>query len=347
MILAQNYYKDKNEARQLEIDKCLEYNVANPHITKIVLLVETEARPTIESKKIEVVRVPNRPTFTELFETGNDFSSVNDVIIISNSDIYFDKTIALANEIGENECYALSRWNMVNGELVPFHHSDSQDTWIMRNPIKEVKVDFTLGKPGCCSGESIVSCEVEWMVYQISLSELFDNFNSLRFKELGLDVRIRSYDLATNEIKKNKVVAVTKSGVKEVWQITLDSGFNLTATSDHPILSSDNKFVPLGELKVGDSVVSMIGDGEVTSIHNVGETMTYDITMEAPLSNFECNGIFVHNCDNSIAHHLERAGYNVINPCKKIITIHLHDGNEHNYTAQDRVPPPYLRVLPI
>ena len=200
MILLQNYYKDKNEARQLEIDKCLEMNVANEYITKIVLLVETEARPTIQSEKIVIAPVPHRPTFTELFEMGNYHSSVNDVIIISNSDIYFNESIALANEIKPDQCYALSRWNKVGDKLVPFHYSDSQDTWIMRSPIQHVEAQFISGIPGC---------------------------------------------------------------------------------------------------------------------------------------------------DNSIAHHLCQAGYEVSNPCRSIVTIHLHDGNEHNYTAQDRVPPPYLRVLPI
>jgi len=346
MILVQNYYKDKNPLRHLEIEKCLKENVNNHHIRKILLLIDTDVVPDTISKKIELRRVENRPTYTELFTAANEVALPDEVAIISNSDIYFDNTLGLAENIPADECYALSRWDMVRGELKPFHHSDSQDVWIMRTPIKEVESDFTMGKPGCCSGDSMVSCEVEWMVYQVSLSELFDNFNSLRFRELGLDVRIRSYDLATNEIKKNKVVAVTKSGVKEVWQIFLDSGFNLTATSDHPVLSSDNKFIPLGELKVGDSVVSMIGDGKVTSINSVGETMTYDITMEAPLSNFECNGVFVHNCDNKIAHLLNEAGYKLTNPCKTILAIHLHEGGEHNYTAKDRVPPPYLRVIP-
>ena len=345
MILIQNYYIDKNEARQLEIDKCLEYNVANPHITKIVLLIETEARPTIESKKIEVVRVPNRPTFTELFETGNTFSSVNDVIIISNSDIYFDKTIALANEIGENECYALSRWNMVNGGLVPFHHSDSQDTWIMRNPIKEVKVDFTLGVPGCCSAESVIKYRRigETSCFGETTLESF-------FYEFGCnsvdDFYIRSWNIEMGYHEWNKVKLVIGSGVKEVWRLGVENDMFIDATRDHRILSN-GEFVPLEDLDLLQNVMTIHGESKVDLTRSMGETMTYDITMEAPLSNFECNGIFVHNCDNSISHHLERAGYNVINPCKKIITIHLHDGNEHNYTAQDRVPPPYLRVLPI
>jgi hypothetical protein len=200
MILLQNYYVDKNEGRQAENDKCLEMNVANEYITKIVLLVETEARPVIQSEKIQFVEVETRPTYTDFFRIANEVSSVNDVIIISNSDIYFNESIALANNIKENECYALSRWNKVGDKLVPFHHSDSQDTWIMRSPIRDVVVDFTLGVPGC---------------------------------------------------------------------------------------------------------------------------------------------------DNSIAHHLCQAGYEITNPCRSIVTIHLHDGNEHNYTAQDRVPPPYLRILPI
>lgn len=199
MILVQNYYKDKNPLRHLEIEKCLKENVNNHHIRKVLLLIDTDVVPDTVSKKIELRRVENRPTYTELFAAANEAALPNEVAIISNSDIYFDNTLGLAENIPADECYALSRWDMVRGELKPFHHSDSQDVWIMRVPIKDVQVGFPLGRPGS---------------------------------------------------------------------------------------------------------------------------------------------------DNGIAYYLDKSGYSVTNPCKTILAIHLHEGGEHNYTAKDRVPPPYLRVIP-
>ena len=67
MILVQNYYKDKNPLRHLEIEKCLKENVNNHHIRKVLLLIDTDVVPDTVSKKIELRRVENRPTYTELF----------------------------------------------------------------------------------------------------------------------------------------------------------------------------------------------------------------------------------------------------------------------------------------
>jgi hypothetical protein len=57
----------------------------------------------------------------------------------------------------------------------------------------------------------------------------------------------------------------------------------------------------------------------------------------------------VAGCDNSIAHLLENAGYEVINPSMTIRTYHVHLSNIRNYINGDnvqRVPPPYKLVTP-
>lgn len=51
-------------------------------------------------------------------------------------------------------------------------------------------------------------------------------------------------------------------------------------------------------------------------------------------------------CDNAIAYYLERAGYEIKNPSKTIKTYHIHNSNIRNYTAKDRVPPPYKLIHP-
>lgn len=55
----------------------------------------------------------------------------------------------------------------------------------------------------------------------------------------------------------------------------------------------------------------------------------------------------VPGCDNAIAHKLEQAGYNVLNPSRDIKTYHLHFSGVRNYNAKiDRVPPPYKLIHP-
>ena len=64
--------------------------------------------------------------------------------------------------------------------------------------------------------------------------------------------------------------------------------------------------------------------------------ITADFTMGVP------------GCDNRLAWILQQAGYQVINPCRSIRAIHLHESEERTYTrgTLERIPPPYLRVDP-
>jgi hypothetical protein len=60
----------------------------------------------------------------------------------------------------------------------------------------------------------------------------------------------------------------------------------------------------------------------------------------------------VAGCDNRFAHEIKQNGYNVINPSKTIKTYHYHETNIRNYLddsgiPKDRVPEPYLLVIPI
>lgn len=90
----------------------------------------------------------------------------------------------------------------------------------------------------------------------------------------------------------------------------------------------------------------------VVGKEEAGETMTYDLEMDGPHHNFRANDIFVHNCDNRIAHELQQAGYLVLNPSKSIRCIHYHVSEQRNYNRAVRnadtvVPPPYAFVKSI
>ena len=53
-------------------------------------------------------------------------------------------------------------------------------------------------------------------------------------------------------------------------------------------------------------------------------------------------------CDNRIAYEIEKAGYILSNPSKKIKTYHVHSSNIRNYNpSADRVPGPYKVIHPI
>lgn len=164
MNLLVNYY---GTHRQPEIDFCLKSNLANSFIKKVIVFNQHER---VKHKKALNIMTDQRPTYQDFFDTTQEYQ--DDVNIIANSDIYFDDTIGLAKEIPQNTCYALTRHELLNGELINFetmHHKCpaqfSQDVWIFRgastmkncNTVIAAKTDnsgfdevrFTLGLPGC------------------------------------------------------------------------------------------------------------------------------------------------------------------------------------------------------
>lgn len=127
-----NYYEDKNTLRKQEIDLCLQKNLSNPYFTTTI------------------IETPQKPTYNYFFQRINEITGPNDVNIISNSDIFFDETIALAEKIKPREFFALLRWEWQSDGSVKFYdRPDSQDTWIVRGKIENVYGDFTLGVRGC------------------------------------------------------------------------------------------------------------------------------------------------------------------------------------------------------
>ena len=180
IYLIQQFYIDKNEERQKEILKCLKLNVFNNSIDKIYLLNEriyNNNELGIESEKIVQINIKERLTYKHTFDfiennTNNEIyknnendtnNNTNAFYIISNSDIFFNKSILelkKMNIISNNRILALNRYDYKNEklltecELFDNGRPDSQDTWILHssNNIKPQLRDvfnFNLGKPGC------------------------------------------------------------------------------------------------------------------------------------------------------------------------------------------------------
>ena len=183
MNLFINYFDHPNEARKREIDFCLKKNEENKFIDNII-----------------VINKNHRCTYGDfLAEMWNYPDQVN---IIANSDIYFDETIKLAEGIKGGQCYALTRWEFMNGNVIDFNHRHgkpsppqwSQDAWIFRGSIKPDKfynvkavnsqtrqsemIPFSLGIPGC------------------------DNKFAALLKESGIKVTNPSYDIKAIHVHK-------------------------------------------------------------------------------------------------------------------------------------------------
>lgn len=168
-----SYYTATVPERQAEIDYCLKANIENPNISSIILLLD---RPDVfvpyNSNKLYAYnrKGSGAPTYKEFIDIINEVQNNDAVNIISNADIIFDESIALASKIKSNECWALSRWEMKEDfskhteQIQRF--GDSQDVWIFRGNIKTLsKADFPLGKMGC---DNRIAYEIHKAGYKIS-----------------------------------------------------------------------------------------------------------------------------------------------------------------------------------
>jgi hypothetical protein len=128
-----NYFEHPDPERQQEIDYCLQQNKANEYIDTVTLL-------------------DGRPSFNDFFDCMEE----NAINIIANSDIYFDETIKLVENIRKDQAYCLTRWELVEGKLKSFKTRNrgmkpmhSQDVWIFRGKPKKIPENIHLGIPGC------------------------------------------------------------------------------------------------------------------------------------------------------------------------------------------------------
>ena len=141
-------YQDKDIKRQKELLYCLNKNIENPLIDNIFLIVEGEVKLPISDKLIIINS--KRPTYRDFFDLVNQtVTTPNDISIVANTDIYFNETLQRL-DIHERQCVALSRWDYRKEGLKLHNEKYSQDSWIFKGKIRNVRfADFYLGIPGC------------------------------------------------------------------------------------------------------------------------------------------------------------------------------------------------------
>jgi hypothetical protein len=142
ILLCTSYY-ETNEVRWSEIQKCLDKNLENTEITKVLNL----GTKVIDHPKV-INLTYDRPTYADFLKEANQLGF--DYTIIANSDIYFDHTINWVKQVNMNKTmFALSRWDVDNnGFSKLFAYEWSQDTWIFKD-IPEGIGAYWLGLPGC------------------------------------------------------------------------------------------------------------------------------------------------------------------------------------------------------
>ena len=146
------YYKEDNNYRKNELLTCLKINISNTAISKIIVFNEGDSIAHLAPSKIQELFINKRPTYKDFINYINTNSNQDDIHIIANTDIYFDKNIEVLKHINlKDTCLALSRWDTAD-TIKPklYNHNDSQDVWVFKGPIKNnLKANFPLGVPRC------------------------------------------------------------------------------------------------------------------------------------------------------------------------------------------------------
>lgn len=171
--LIQQYFRHSNNRRAREIHNCLEKNIAAGLIDNILLLNEEEYKEMPTSDKITVIHHPHRLTYYDVLVTAIDKVPKGDIVIFSNSDIYFDGTLShlWRMKLAERRLFlSLLRWEDTGVNPTIFGpRADSQDAWICARdtldftPLRE-DFDFPFGKPGCDNVIGILMMKKRFLV---------------------------------------------------------------------------------------------------------------------------------------------------------------------------------------
>ncbi len=150
--LIMQYFTSRHAERNGEFLFCLQKNLVNPYIEKIHLFLEVGSIVPIESDKIVIIPLEKRATY-EIFINYANTELIGNVILIANTDIYFDSTLDYIRDykLLDKFFFCLSKWN-IDFEAVPELSPDcitSQDAWMFLSPSKPFNTDIELGQPGC------------------------------------------------------------------------------------------------------------------------------------------------------------------------------------------------------
>jgi len=198
------YFQTGMPHRQRELDRCLLENIANPHIHRVHLLLESD-EVTLPAQSEKIVRhcVGERLKWNVLFDYVRRFIPADDVVIAANADIFFDESLAtIEAELWHREVFALLRYAVLADGTVelfgtnpynPMFHPNilfgaSQDAWIFRAPLPPIDPDcdfFIGGVPLCDS-------KINW-IFQVSGVEVFNPCLNYRALHLHAFTSPRGY----------------------------------------------------------------------------------------------------------------------------------------------------------
>jgi hypothetical protein len=162
-IMIQQYYNDKNEERQKELDLCVYSNLKSMFVKKLILWNETGVIvPEILKESDKLLIEEDKPwiNYQDIINYTNQ-KYPNDIIILSNLDIYLEFSHRFLDlyhylTIEKDVVYCLSRIETnKDGHLFlepsneKLGYGNCQDTWIFRGDVPLTNCSIPLGYISC------------------------------------------------------------------------------------------------------------------------------------------------------------------------------------------------------
>jgi len=275
------YYKPKQRLRLIELNECIERNIENPYIDKIVLLNERDIFETemlYENDKIQQVVINKRLFYSDVFQYIYDKVPENVIVVFANSDIYLDETIRNIWSVNmEDKFFALLRYenNQIYGP-----RPDSQDTWIVSSTSVKARsnnykdIDFSFGIMGCDNAITLEMMRQKYLVVNPSLTIKTHHLHTSD---------IRNYD-PEDIVPKSAYLYVEPTGLHDMEAVTY---------IEHPIqrkltFESFDRPIQCSNLTKAETFCSMVKDFEFSSKEkNTVKELTHPI--------YKFNDVFVTN----------------------------------------------------
>jgi hypothetical protein len=151
--LITTFYIEHEPQRAQELRECLRRNIENIHITKIYVLVErgADTEPLLQHPKVVSLVVPiGRQTYAHMITVANHYCQ-NEAVVFSNTDTYFDDSIALLpSHLAPKTLFVLTRRDLQTDGSSPWTFSQqSSDAWAVRAPITAADTQIEIGLMGC------------------------------------------------------------------------------------------------------------------------------------------------------------------------------------------------------
>jgi len=174
-----------------------------------------------------------------------------------------------------------------------------------------------VGPEACVSEDTVIPFERfsilknERLVHKDeTIKNLYNMFHGIQEDKDNIIYNIKSIN-EKNEIIRNFVVDVVKTGKKECFKITTVDGQEISTSKDHKFYIGNGEYKPLEELKEGNKIYiytnkftqmnkhAIAYKTDIKSIENVGNKETYDIKCLSPYNNYIANNFITHNSGKS------------------------------------------------